>query len=260
MRRIWLCLCVLLGCCAREPAPPRASGGSAPAAEAARVTRMVVRSANLELRSSEPRQIADRAAEVAAAVGGYVLSSELRADGENVSEVAVELRVPEASFEATLRRLRGLGTVLQENVQGQDVSEEFVDVSARLQARRTLEARLLSLVTSSSQLKDVLLVEEQLARVRSEIEQHEGRARFLQERTSMAGIALVVQAPAASMLGTRMSKAARNAGELAITICELMIQALGFVLALAPLGLAIFGVRRWLRRRRIVHAPAGGAV
>ena len=226
---------------------------------------MVVRSANLELRSSEPRRVADRAAEVAAAVGGFVLSSELRAEGESVRESVVELRVPEASFEAALRRLRSLGTVLQENVQGQDVAEEFVDVSARLQARRTLEARLLSLVTSSSQLKDVLLVEEQLARVRSEIEQHEGRVRFLQERTNMAGIALVVQAPlqslaAASMLGSRMSKAARNAGELAITICELMIQALGFVLPLAPLGLGIFGVRRWLRRKRIARAPAGQAV
>src|SRR5262245_51761259 len=187
MRRFWLCLCVLLGCSAREPVPSPPSGGSAsaPAAETARATRMVVRSANLELRSSEPRIIADRAAEVAAAVGGFVLSSELRAEGESVRESVVELRVPEASFEAALRRLRSLGTVLQETVQGQDVSEEFVDVSARLQARRTLEARLLSLVTSSSQLKDVLLVEEQLARVRSEIEQHEGRVRFLQERTNM---------------------------------------------------------------------------
>src|SRR5262245_59294610 len=244
MRRFWLCLCVFMGCSAREPAPPHtASEGppaSALASETARATRMVIRSANLELRGTEPARVADRAAEVATAVGGYVLSSELRAEGDRVRESVVELRVPEASFEVTLRQLRSLGTVLQENVRGQDVSEEFVDVSARLQARRTLEARLLTLVTGSSALKDVLLVEEELARVRSDIEQQEGRVRFLRERTNMAGIALAVQAPLqplalASVLSARMSKATRNAGEVAISICELLIGAIGFVLPLAPL-------------------------
>lgn len=152
--------------------------------------RLVIREAQLRLRSANPRTVADSAARIAGAAGGFVLTSDVQGVDGKVREVTVDLRVPEATLDGTLRKLRALGTVMRETVTGQDVTEEFVDVSARLRAQTTLEARLLSLLEGSAQMRDMLTVEQELARVRGDIERMQGRIRYLKERSQLSSIHL----------------------------------------------------------------------
>jgi hypothetical protein len=217
---------------------------------------MVIREASLRLRSEKPRAVTDAATRIAAAAGGFVQDSELRTVDGQVGEIELQLRVPQQTLDATLKQLRALGTVMVEQVKGQDVTEEFVDVSARLRAERTLESRLLSLLEGSAALKDLLAVEQELARVRSQIEQQEGRIRYLQERSRMAAIQLVAESATQPLLassqsfGSRISNAFERSLETAVSVTELLIAMIGALLPVSLLALSIGGPLLWLRRRR----------
>src|SRR5207237_684198 len=73
-----------------------------------------------------------------------------------------------------------IGKLESVNVNAEDVGEEFTDVTARMGNARRLESRLIDLLaTRTGKLKDVLDVEQELARVREEIDRYEGRLRYL---------------------------------------------------------------------------------
>jgi hypothetical protein len=256
-------LVLLVGCSERLAAPESVRESTAAAAPAAAnsgglpAERMVIHETSERLRSDKPRAVTDAAAKIAATAGGFVLDSELRTIDGRVGEIELQLRVPQQTLDGTLSQLRRLGSVLEEQVKGQDVTEEFVDVSSRLRAQRTLEARLLALLQGSAALKDLLAVEQELARVRAEIEQQEGRIRYLQERSRMAAIRLVAQSASQPLvassqsLGSRISNAFERSLEAAVSVTELLITALGALLPPMLLALAIGAPLLRLRKRRL---------
>ena len=83
-----------------------------------------------------------------------------------------------------LQAVSRLGVPESRHQTAQDVTEEFVDLEARISNKKRLEKRIVELLSSSSgKIKDVIEVERELARVRGEIEQSEGRLRYLTDRT-----------------------------------------------------------------------------
>jgi len=80
------------------------------------------------------------------------------------------------------------GALKLRRVTGQDVSEEFVDLEARTRNLERHEAQLLSFMGKAQKVADLVSLEQELARVRGEIERLSGRIRFLRARTEMAGI------------------------------------------------------------------------
>src|SRR6185503_15131936 len=89
--------------------------------------------------------------------------------------------------------LESLGKVLERQVTAEDVTEEFVDSQARLRNLKRTEARLLEHLGRTGKLSDTLLVEKELARVRQEAEQLEGRLRFLSHRIAFSTITVTLR-------------------------------------------------------------------
>jgi hypothetical protein len=89
--------------------------------------------------------------------------------------------------------LRALGEVQAESTDSADITAEYVDQSARREAARALEKRLLELAANrTGTVADVLEVERELARVRSEIEQYEGQIRMWDDQVSMSTLSLTL--------------------------------------------------------------------
>ncbi|MGH9945759.1 MAG: DUF4349 domain-containing protein [Pyrinomonadaceae bacterium] len=107
------------------------------------------------------------------------------------------LRVPSDRFTETLSEIRAAsGRVISETVKGEDVTEEFIDIEARLKAKRALEQQFMEIMKRANTVDDALSVQGQLADVRGEIERIEGRMRFLQNQASLSTIKLRIQTAA----------------------------------------------------------------
>ena len=96
--------------------------------------------------------------------------------------------VPPTAFGRALGDLERIGHTRTRRVTGQDVSEEFVDLEARIRNFERHETQLLSFMGKAQKVADLVSLEQELARVRGEIERLSGRIRFLRARTEMAGI------------------------------------------------------------------------
>lgn len=120
-------------------------------------------------------------------MGGYVEQLS-RSGGDEFSRASLTLRVPQGQFGSTYDRLRGLGEVLNEHQGSEDVSEQFIDLEARLNSAKREEQSFLNLLGRANTVSDVLTIERELARVRSDIERYQGQLDFLSRRVDLSTI------------------------------------------------------------------------
>jgi len=219
---------------------------------------MIIRTATaaIEVDSLEPALA--RVKELATRLGGYVGSSGIVTGKNQLRQAAIEVKIPAARFDEVLAGLAPIGKLESVNVSAQDVGEEFVDVNARMDNARRLERRLIDLLaTRTGKLKDVLDVEQSLARIREEIERYEGRIRYLKAHTAMSTLSVTVHEPlpvvgtaGKSVMGEAFTQAWRNF----VLLLSFAVQSLGVVIPLAVLAFAAWYVVR--RSRRVINQGA----
>jgi hypothetical protein len=123
---------------------------------------------------------------VAQKQGGFVFSSST--SGDDARTGSITLRVPAESFESAMNEISGLGDVKDQSITAEDVSEEFIDLEARLRNLSAQEAVMLRLMDRANTITGTIRVQNELTRVQLDIEQLRGRLRFLQDRTSLSTI------------------------------------------------------------------------
>jgi len=166
-------------------------GGAAPQVGSATVSfdRKIIKSANLQLEVLNEEFAAAKQAVVSItqASGGYVQES-AQWEAPYGANARFMLRVPEQGFLSVLEELRHLGKVTHEQIGGRDVTEEYVDVESRLKSLRVHEQRLLDILAKAQNVDELLRIESELSRVRSEIESLTGRLNYLGSMVSLATI------------------------------------------------------------------------
>jgi hypothetical protein len=191
--------------------------------------------------------------------GGFVQSSSVSDGGATLT-----LRVPTGRFEAVLADLRNLGKVRSEGVSGEDVTEEFVDIDARLRHWKAQEAVFLELMTRARSITETIEVRRELSSIQQTIEQLEGRRRFLDDRVDLGTITLELAEPGAAIPAPRREASSlAGAWDRALDAGESVIGGTIIVLgALVPLAviLGVPGAVVWgLTRRREPIAPPAPA-
>lgn len=178
--------------------------GESQASQQVAVERKIIRDADINLEVASPAEGQRKLGAIAEAHGGFVVTSEARLeenaarDSQPTEIVTVQLRVPAARFDAALAEIRAIGTrVRAEKQTGKDVTEEFIDLDARLRTQRALEAQFLEIMKRAAKVSDALEVQTELATVRMEIERVEGRRRFLENQAALSTINATLQPPAA---------------------------------------------------------------
>jgi anti-sigma factor RsiW len=195
---------------------------------------------------------------------GYAAQLTFSTPDGGARSLQASLRVPSGQLPAALESLRKLGRVEEEAQSGEEVTAQHADLVARLTNAREEEARLRSLlVQRTGKIEDVLQVEEEIARVRGEIEQMEAEQKGLEHRVDFASVELKLVEEYAARLespaegtGTRMHNAfvagIQNAGSSLLGLV-LFTEEYGPVLLIWG---AILGVPAWLGWRRYQKARA----
>jgi hypothetical protein len=122
--------------------------------------------------------------------GGYLQSDELN-KGYNEWTRTLVVRIPSQNFQKTLDAIsKNVPFFDERRISSSDVTEEFIDVEARLKTERSLEARYTQLLQKAQSIKDILEIERELAAVRAEIESKQGRLNYLTNRISYSTITI----------------------------------------------------------------------
>jgi hypothetical protein len=237
--------------------------------------RKIIRNPNLTVEVASATDSQRKIVSIAESHQGFVVTSEAtqRASGDGTkpeTTVNLSVRVPAAQFNQVMEEIRAVGArVIQEKVTGQDVTEEFMDLEARIKNQKALEAQFIEIMKRAGKVDDALSVQRELAEVRTEIEKLEGRRRFLENQSSLSTINVTLQPPTQIVNATGFSYSVRSAFSDGVGVAtEIILFLIRAIIALLPIMVLIvlpsallvkLGLRV-ARRRRPVTDTASDAV
>ncbi len=235
--------------------------------------RKIIRNAEITMEVASTTDTQHQVASIAEANGGFVVTSESKQresvdPAQRTLDIKLVVRVPSTQFGLAFDAIKKLASnTPAEQVTGQDVTEEFIDLEARIKTQKALEIQFLEIMRQASKVADALEVQRQIADVRTEIEKLEGRKRFLENRSSLSTITVNIQAPkpAIAVTSTGFGQNLREAVSDSIGMASdmllfftrfviLMIPILIFVVL--PSGLVTRYLMRRAKRMRMAQALA----
>ena len=154
--------------------------------------RNLILTAKIDMRSKDPWATSDRAQAIASGLGGDVLNLTQSGSGDTRS-ASLTIRVPSSRFADALQQLRTLeGEIQTSGVSAQDVTDQFVDLQARLAAKQAEEQRYLAILTKANTIDEILKVDASLSNVRTQIEQLTGQINSIKQRTDYSTISMSI--------------------------------------------------------------------
>jgi hypothetical protein len=229
------------------------------------VSRKIVRQAELELEVPSPSTAQTAIERLAEQHGGYVVSAARDTDHDTSVDIRVTLvvRVPQAELTATLGELKRLGRGIgSERITSDDVTDEYIDLGARIQSQQGLEQQYLEILKHAATVKDAMDVQKQLAEVRAEIERLQGRAHLLDKESAFSTLTVHLSpiapqiAVSRTTFGGTLSRAWADSVSLSV---ELICDGIHFIAMLIPVALllglpSVLGVWLLLRMMRALSA------
>jgi len=155
--------------------------------------RKIVRTGSLNLEVADISKSLDDITAIASQYNGYVVSSNQRGDDDNPSG-SISIRVAADKFNDALQKLKTLATkVTYENTNSQDVTEQYMDLTAQLKNYEATEAQYLELLKKADNVTDILEVQKELSNVRGNIERTKGRIQYIERTSDMSLIEVNLQ-------------------------------------------------------------------
>ncbi len=180
-------------------------------ANAIALSRKIIYNTDVRMVVDEYSQFESDLSALVNANGGFVASNKTNRRYNNSQSGDWVVRIPVAQYASFMTGVESIGFAESRTENAQDVTEEFVDIEARIKNKKALEVRVLGILEKrSGKLSEILEIERELSRVREEIERMEGRLRYLGERTSLATISIHCREeqeylpPAAPTLASRL--------------------------------------------------------
>ena len=251
--------------------PPASSGSGSDQSQSAE--RLVIRTADLSIIVDNPSQAMDAISQMASALNGYVVSSNLyQTTAENNADVlaaSITVRVPSGSLDQALGQVKGLTKdptkdVLSEQVSGQDITKEYTDLQSHLTNLQNAADQLREIMKSAQKTEDVLAVYNQLSQIEDQIQVTQGQINYYKESAAMSSISVNLQAQAAvqpvEIGGWQPVGVARDAVQTLINALQVVVNiVIWLIIFVLPIALIIFIPLRllwWLLRRNRKNAKS----
>lgn len=134
-------------------------------------------------------------------LGGYISGDNIYDSGERISH-RMTVRVPADQFDQLLLEISAREEKLDnKNIEVLDVTEDYIDVEARIKTKKELENRYLGLLAQAKTVEEVLSIEKEIGTLRTEIESFEGRLRYLKDRIGFSTLTVEFYERTASSFG-----------------------------------------------------------
>lgn len=157
--------------------------------------RKIIQRASLSIEVEDFQSSSDSVIDIVERYNGFISDSHSYVTGTGRKEGRITIRVPTDKFLAVIAEIEHVGDVKSKSTSGEDVTEEYIDLTARLNNSERQERRLLEILDMANNTKEVLEVEREIWRVRSEIERLTGRIKYLENRVELATVSVSLNEP-----------------------------------------------------------------
>ncbi len=218
------------------------------------VERLVIKNADLSMEVSSVRDAESSIRTRVGELGGYIVRVETSGTDSDQMTARITFRVPADRFEEALAGVQGLAQkVHSRSVSGDDVTEEFVDLDARLRNLEATRDRLITLLDQATRVEDALQVNSALSDVQGEIEQIRGRMQYLQRSAALSTVNVYLMPvpviPIVSAGSWHPLAVARDALRSLIELGQGLINLAIVLLVWTPVWLPLLLVARWIWKR-----------
>ena len=243
---------------APPPAPSQSAASPAaqtlPGSVAVPAERKIIRNGSLTLEVRRLDEALSAIRSAAEKAGGYVTNESQGKDEYGARQGSITCRVPAGSLDKALTQFQALGKVESVNVTAEDITEQYFNLEIRLRNQRDLETRFRALLDKpGNKVSDLLEIEREMARVRGEIDELEGRKRFWDSQVSLSTLTIQLHEPRPTIVGEgggilgTLKSAFRQLGENLVETIAWLIASLGVIV---PAVLALWVAWRLLRAFR----------
>ncbi len=251
-----------------ERAIPASAGALAsPQADSGRVQqsaapvptrRKVIRHGNLSLEVSGIEESIGDIKTLVERRGGYISNETMSEDYYSAKSGSISCRIPAGDLDAVMEEIKAMGRLEELSINADDITEQYFDLEIRIRNQKQLETRLLDLLRrQTNKLSDLLEIERELARVRTDIDGMEGKKRFWDNQVAFSTLMVEIHEP-------RPAIASEEGGALRTLLRSFSRAGNNFVLAIAGiiafsgaalplvlfLGLGLWLIVKMFRRRR----------
>jgi hypothetical protein len=173
------------------------SGGESIFNEGDLTNKKIIKNGYLTVYVNNADTAAQKISELAVGLGGFVSELNISESSDGIKRGNITIRIPATEFETALHNVKTLAAEVEnENVSAQDVTEQYVDLSAQLKNLAAEEARYLEIMAKSYNVNDTLQVASRLSDVRSRIERIQGQLQYLSRQVDMSTIRVNLSADA----------------------------------------------------------------
>ena len=235
---------------------PEAAEGQDRAAEAPDLSvdqRSIIYTGAITVRVEDVTVAAARATGIATAAGGFV-GGDKRSSGAGSQEATLELRVPAAKFAPVVDQLAGLGKEEQRGINTEDVTEQTIDLDARISTQQARVDSGRKLLAQAKSLNDLVMLEREVATREADLASLQAKKRRLADLTALSTITVVLLDPEAVAAEAEdgppgFLAGLQNGWNGLLASLSVLLTVLGWLLPwLIALGLPVWAII-WLYRR-----------
>ncbi|SCL18874.1 protein of unknown function [Micromonospora rhizosphaerae] len=250
------------GAAERDQAAPGQAGAGAPDLRVDQ--RSIIYTGTMQVQVDDVERAARDAIATVTAAGGFVGGDQRRSEAAD-ARAELELRVPAAKFTAVIDELAKLGRQQRREVHTQDVTEETIDLDARITSQRARVENARKLLDRAGSISELVSLEGELAKREADLASLEAKKRRLGDLTTLSTITVTFVGPDASTAEEKTEigflVGLRGGWEVFLASMTVLLTVLGALLPwLVALGVPlVLLVRVWRRHRRRRTPPAGPA-
>ena len=241
----------------QTPASQEKKTALSPDAERKQIQTAIIALETTVLAETEKRLLA-----LVAANNGLVESSQVSMNSDSRKEGRFVIRVPQETLVLTVDAIASLpdSKLRSRSVTTQDVTEEYIDVNARLDNLRLQEQRLRQLLAQAATVDEIIKIEAEISKVRTQLDSAAGRLKSLDGRITMAAITVTVNETATLQFdsyGGKLLNALREGFQAA---GETLLVTITVVIGSAPAIAIFYGLwRLWKMLKRKFGQPKNSA-
>ncbi|MEW6365684.1 MAG: DUF4349 domain-containing protein [Acidobacteriota bacterium] len=244
------------GAAPSSPAPDKSTPAQPVAVP---VQRKIIRSGQMNLEVAAVDKAGEAVKAFVASIGGYTADESQSQNPYSVRQMSITCRIPAEKLEAALAKFKEIGKLESLSISANDITEQYFNLEIRIRNQKRLEAELLELLSRpTNKLADLLEVEREVARVRGEIDEMEGRKRFWDNQVEFSTIVVSMHEPRPAIAGgeggafRKLLRAFREAGENFVDAVAAIIAASGALIPVAAVLAAVGWLigKLWRRRKR----------